>query len=124
MKTWKGHYINVKKTLEINVRMRHEIPTVWGIDSAVSIIYTRVFELLARGRVQLDSLGGDSLPGSKSIGACFDGIGGCHELRSCLVLPSPRDRQTRTGSGLNTHITVCLGNVSEWIRVLQSLLSR
>lgn len=89
----KGHYINVKQTLEIEVRMRHKILTIRGIDPAMSIVDIRVVELLAWGSVQLDSLGSDSLPRGESIGACFDGIGGCHKLLTTLSLPDPKDRQ-------------------------------
>jgi hypothetical protein len=48
----------------------------------MTVVDMRVLQLLARGRVELDSLGGDGLPWSQGESARFDGIRGRDQLAS------------------------------------------
>lgn len=63
--------------------MRDEILSVWTKDPTMTVVDVRVLQLPARGRVELDSVGGDGLPWSQGESTRFDGIRWCDQLGNC-----------------------------------------
>lgn len=76
-------YVNQKKALKSFVWMRDEILSVWTKDPTMAVVDMRVLQLLTRGRVELEPLGGDGLPWGQSESPCFDGIRGRDQLGRC-----------------------------------------
>lgn len=73
-------YINIEKTLEVLRRMRYKVLSIGAVNPPVSVVDVGILQFLARRSVDLDALGGDSLPGSEGEGAGLDRICGCDEL--------------------------------------------
>lgn len=111
-------YINEEKTLKVPVGMRNQILAIRAKDAAVSVVDVWVLELLALGRVELDSLGRDGLPWCQGIRAGFDGVGRCHQL---LLSAQPQSKKKKDRE---EYITIRLGHIGKRIRILQGLLPR
>ena len=103
-------------------RVRNEILAIRGKDPAMSVVDVGILERLAWGRVELDALLSDGLPGGKGVGASLNRVGGCDKLGQLIS-----KRLQRSGSSLlaggDTYIAVRLGDVSIGVRILQRLLS-
>lgn len=114
-------YINIEKTLEVLRWMRYKVLSIWAEDTPVSVIDAGILQFLARGGIDLDSLGRDSLPRSEGEGASLDRIRGRNELgRLSSVIRS----KAHIGQHIwNSYIRICLCNVGVRVRVLEGLLS-
>lgn len=74
-------YINEEKTLKVFRWLRNQVPSIRGVDSSMSIISFRIFQLCSWWSVELDTLCSDSLERSKGERPSLNGVGGSNELQ-------------------------------------------
>lgn len=74
--------INIEQALEVLCRMRHEVLTIGAENPPMAVIDIGVLEILTLRRVQLDSLGRDSLPWSQRERSSFNRISRSDQLSS------------------------------------------